>query len=298
MAEKRDKKFEFDGQKWYIDGYIANVLNTVVYNLPKDWDCIIIITGNRTVRIGKSVLAMTICAYIASRMKQVGIQTKFGLDDLYFDSESMTKAALQKPKYSINWYDEGGEVLAKSMWSSQKQRDLIQFFEECGQLNQVFVIVAPDFFKLNEGIAVARSEHLFNVFRANKEKILYENGEQKPVIEYVRGRVEYFNRKSKALLYDIAQSTKKRNYSIVNHEFWGSFTDQYPLHKPEYIKRKYEALRRFEAKRDKEKDEKSNRYSRKMQQVVQNLVKDGKTLREIAEIIELTEERARQYTQM
>ena len=51
------------------------------------------------------------------------------------------------------------------------QQDLLDFFAECGQLNQVFVIVAPDFFKLSEEIAVARSEYLINVYRKDIIKL-------------------------------------------------------------------------------------------------------------------------------
>jgi len=44
------------------------------------------------------------------------------------------------------------------------------FLIECGQLNQIFVLVLPDFFGLKEDIAVARSEFLFKMFIGQKRR--------------------------------------------------------------------------------------------------------------------------------
>lgn len=46
-------KFEFQGKEYHIDRYLANALITLVYNVRKDWDFVILVSGNRQVRIGK-----------------------------------------------------------------------------------------------------------------------------------------------------------------------------------------------------------------------------------------------------
>ena len=49
-------KFEFKGKEYYIDGYLASQLDSIVYNVKKDWDFVIMITGNRMVRVGNQSL--------------------------------------------------------------------------------------------------------------------------------------------------------------------------------------------------------------------------------------------------
>lgn len=46
-------KFLWKGNEYYIDGFLASLLNSIVYNIKKDWDFVILITGDRGVRVGK-----------------------------------------------------------------------------------------------------------------------------------------------------------------------------------------------------------------------------------------------------
>ena len=158
-------KFLYQGKEYYIDRLLARQLDTLVYNVKKDYDFVIMITGDRAVRVGKSVLAMTVCAYLSVHLEKVGLANKYDIEDIYFDNKDMMKAAFQKPKYHINHYDEGREGLAANKAMKTMQQDLLDFFAECGQLNHIFVIVAPDLFKHSEELAVARRESLINVYR-------------------------------------------------------------------------------------------------------------------------------------
>ena len=45
--------FQFNGQDFVIDRYLANACASFVYNIDKDWDTMILISGNRMVRSGK-----------------------------------------------------------------------------------------------------------------------------------------------------------------------------------------------------------------------------------------------------
>lgn len=249
-------KFEFNGQEYYIDGYLAAQLLTIAYNLPKDWDIVIIITGDRVVRIGKSVLAITVCAFLAYVLKRMGKGIDFTIDDIYFDNKEMMEKAQEKPPYSINLYDEGREGLAANKAFSQVQKDLIDFFTECGQLNQIFVVVAPDFFDLKEYMAVARSEVLLNVYRKETPvKIdLFKDGTKYPVIRFDRGYFEFFSRARKRNLFDKSQSTRRKSYALVQHNFRGRFTNQYPIDETAYRQKKKEALARFKERHEKEKE--------------------------------------------
>ena len=46
-------RFSFSGQDLFIDDRLATQLNTVAYNIKNDWDVVILISGDRTVRVGK-----------------------------------------------------------------------------------------------------------------------------------------------------------------------------------------------------------------------------------------------------
>ena len=52
-----------------VNHQLKGALDSIVWNINKDWDFVIIVTGDGMVRTGKSVLAMQICAYLASRLK-------------------------------------------------------------------------------------------------------------------------------------------------------------------------------------------------------------------------------------
>lgn len=252
-------KFNFKGKEFYIDGLLARQLDTLVYNVKDDYDFVIIITGDRSVRVGKSVLAMTICAYLSEHLNKVGLKNKYDIKDVYFDNKDMMKGAFAKPQYHVNHYDEGREGLAANKAMKTMQHDLLDFFAECGQMNHIFVIVAPDFFKLSEEIAVARSEYLINVYRKDVEKMidLYKTGTKIPVVKLKRGQFEFFDRKRKQNLYDKSQSTRRKNYGLIKANFVGSFTNQYPLGEEEYRKEKKDALARFTKKKEDEKKTKN-----------------------------------------
>lgn len=253
-------KFKWKDQELYIDGILASRLQSFVYNLKNDWDFVLLVTGDRGVRVGKSVLAMTICAYLAYLLAKKGLHPDaYTPDDIYFDNAIMMDHAQQKPKYSINHYDEGREGLAANKAMKAFQQDLIDFFTECGQLNQIFVIVAPDFFELKEDMAVARSECLINVYR--KESFvnvdMFRDGNRSDVMRLDRGYFEFFGRKSKANLYDRAKTTRRKNYGLVKANFIGRFVDQYPIPEDIYKGKKKDSLARFKERHDQEKDKKN-----------------------------------------
>lgn len=232
-----------NGKSIYLDGFIMRQLDSVVYNIDKDWDFVIIITGDRMVRTGKSVLGMTVCAYLADRLN-----VPYTIDNVYFDGDKMIKDAINKPKFSIHHLDEAGKEFRRSGKMRHFQDNLVDYLEQCGQLNQIFVLVLPDFFKLREDIAVARSEHLINVYRRTEKitKKMYGEDTARPVDKFTRGYFQFFDRKRKTILYDKATTTKRKNYFLTKANFIGRFTNNYPIDQEAYREKKMTYLKELE----------------------------------------------------
>lgn len=249
-----------NGKEIYLDGYLIPQLDSLVYNIKNDWDFVIIITGDRMVRTGKSVFAMSLCAYLADRL-----DVPYTADNIFFDSQNMIDAAQTMPPYSIMHYDEGREGFAANKSAQTLQKDLLDYFAECGQNNHLFVIVLPDFFELKENMAIARSEFLINVYRRSKElkRDIYKDGEKRTVIKFERGFFEFYNRRKKQELFDKARSTRRKYYGLVKANFTGRFTNNYPIDEEGYRKKKKEALARFSEKKAKEKETKDIAFIKK-----------------------------------
>ena len=279
-------KFPFNGKEWYIDKILATQLLTLVYNIKKDWDFVLLISGDRMVRVGKSVLGMTVCAFLCYAMNAYKIKTKFDLDDIFFDNSIMMDTVYNKPQYAINMYDEGREGLAASKTMKSIQQDILDFFAECGQLNQIFVIVLPDFFELKEPVAIGRSEFLLNVYRKPiaKEMDILGIGEKQPVVGFQRGFFQLFNRQRKAQLFDKARTTRRKNYGLVKANVIGRFTNQYPLDENLYRVKKMEALKRFQQK--KEEESKPRKDTRIRDKLILELYSKKINQQEIANIME------------
>lgn len=250
-----------EGLEIYLDGNLKSALDSMVYNIKADWDFVIVISGDRMVRVGKSVLAQNIAAYLSFRLK-----TSFNLDNIFFDSQSMIDAAQSMPKNSILIYDEGREGLAASKNGKQLQNDLLDYFAECGQMNHIFIVVLPDFFELKENIAVGRSECLINVYRKTENSMMdiYNEGEKLPIVKLERGYFEFFARKTKEKLYDIARSKHMKNYSVVKANFIGRFTNTYCVDEIAYREKKRQALQRFKEKKEQEHKSKSDTIRNKI----------------------------------
>lgn len=230
----------------YFDGMLKSALDSLIYNASADWDFVIIVSGDRMVRVGKSVLAMQIAGYLAYRLK-----TQFSLKNIFFDSQEMINYAQNCPKNSVLVFDEAREGLAASKNGKKLQQDLLDYFAECGQLNHIFIIVLPDFFELKENIAVGRSEYLINVYRKETQLMAdpYNEGTKIPVVRLDRGYFEFYSRNKKQTLYDASQHRHQKNYHLVKCNFYGRFTNTYIVDETEYKLAKKAALARFEEKK-------------------------------------------------
>ena len=75
MERVTDKEF-------WMDGYLKSNLNTLCYNLPNDWDSVILISGSGMVRMGKNVLAQQVGYYVSWKMG-----TPFSLENVCFSGD-------------------------------------------------------------------------------------------------------------------------------------------------------------------------------------------------------------------
>lgn len=242
---------------YYMDRWLKENLDDIKPFLKKDWDCVGIVSGHGKVRIGKSTLAMQICHYLAwvfaggkiianekgevQEVIQPKEKVKFSLEEnVVFSADALQEAAsdLYK-KYGKNQvilYDEGKQGLDSARAMENINKGMEDFFQECGFMGHVIIICLPNFFKLHEDYAVARSFFLVDVFHDK---------------EYNRGYFNFYNDRQKENLYYFG---KKRigitaKYNSAKESFWGRFYSWMPFDKQEYEKRKQIELEKKRARK-------------------------------------------------
>lgn len=234
---------------YYMNGWLKNNLDNVVGFLKKEWDCVGIVSGHGKVRIGKSTLAMQISFYLAwvlaggrmitnEKNQVVDLvnpknPVRFTLDEnVVFSADQLqdraTKLYNKYGKNQVILYDEGRQGLDSARAMENINKGMEDFFQECGFMGHVIIIVLPSFFKLHEDYAVARSLFLVDVFHDKN---------------YNRGYFNFYNDRQKEWLYFLG---KKRlgvthKYGSAKENFWGKFYKWMP-----FDKSKYEALKKEE----------------------------------------------------
>jgi len=287
--------FEWNNIPLKIDKMLAEVLASLAYNVEQDWDFVIVITGDRTVRTGKSVLAMTVCAFIAYMLKKLGLnENAFNENNIFFDGSAMMSKVQEFKPYSVVQMDEARESLASSKTMQQTQQNILDFFAECGQLKNIFVLVLPDYFELKEIISVARSEILINVSRetAIVHKDFMGDGIKRPIVMFKRGTFKLYNRESKSMMYDLFRTSRQKNYNCVRPSFPpGSFENQYPIDEKKYREMKAAALARFKERHNKE-NQKDSKLKEQLIRAYQVIEKTNPNMqkKEIASLLGVTKE--------
>jgi len=284
-------EFEWNNTKLKIDKMLAETLATLVYNVQEDWDFVIVITGDRTTRTGKSVLAMTCCAFMAYMLKKQNLnENAFSEKNIFFEGAKMMEKAQELPKYSIIQMDEARESLAASKSMQQVQQNILDFFAECAQLRDIFVIVLPDFFELKEIMSIARSELLINVYRETSvvHKDFMGDGIKRPIAMFKRGQFRLYNRQAKSVMYDIFRTSRRKDYNCVRPSFpTGSFENQYPINEKQYRDMKSEALARFKERHEKKENKKLLVAKQQLGITISLLKESGMKQKDIADRLNL-----------
>lgn len=191
-------------------------------------DNLIIVDGDEG--YGKSNLAVGVGYYVAQTMGR-----SFSLKNVFFDSEELTKFAVDNDEQVIIWDEAALEGLAAE-WRNKTQLRLIKLLMIARKKKHFWIFNIPKFFKLAEYIALDRSICLLHVYAKNEMKL---------------GQWAYFNRKRKEKLYEDWRIRKKRNYK-KHYMIKGIFKEVIPivLDEDEYDKKKDEAIQKFGATKE------------------------------------------------
>jgi len=217
-----------DKQYWLHPNLKKN-LGTVIYNIKNGWDFVIIITGDGMTRVGKTKLGQQIGYYLSYKLG-----TPFTLNNIVFGGSDLIKKAHQLPKMSCIMNDESRSDLSSKKVMSQMTGELMDFFNECGKYNHVYILIATDYFDFNKGIAVTRSELLINVKRTS-QKVTLANGDE--VMKFTRGYYDIYGRDKKRKLYKIGKKNYD-DYRIVPRDTYGEFRKYWVINEEEYEKKK------------------------------------------------------------
>jgi len=152
-------KFKWKGEEYYIDNILKGVLDNELRDVTRDDDLPIVILGKE--RSGKTVLARdTICPYVAYKL-----HTKFGIDNINFTASEYMDFSLNAPQYTPILLDESRRDLGRSKRGGIKEM-FNDFMSECGDQNQIHVLVLPDYTSLDRDLAKRRLKVLIEVVKS------------------------------------------------------------------------------------------------------------------------------------
>lgn len=265
------ERFPEKPEGFFLDPALKANLDHLVKAITKDNDFVIIVSGSGQVRVGKSVLAMQIGAYLTEEVnKQEKTNNEFGLNNFVFRGAHLIEKAKDMPKYSVIIYDEAGSDLMGRKVMHQSTQAVLDFFREAGQLNLFLILVIPDFFDLPKGIAITRSTLLLDVDYREK---------------FTRGLFRLYGKRQKKLLYLIGKRFLDYDASKPDYPH-GSFTNFYPVDKMKYQELKLAALTGRSVE-DLQKKEKQNlKYTHQRNILIRHIYKNyGMTQKEIGDLI-------------
>jgi len=239
-----------------MDGFLMENLNGIPGFVDKGWDVVGIVTGHGKVRIGKSTLGFQIgyyCAWMMAGGRMVTHrdaetnqlitdsiispknQVRFDLNEnVVFKPEDLVEQAIKLHdkygKHQVIVYDEGREGLDSRMMDAIHET-MEDFFQKCGYMGHIILLVLPNFFKLHEDYAVSRSLFLIDCMTNRKKQ---------------RGFMNFYDEIQKEWLYFLG---KKRigitqKYNAANESFSGRFSQWMPFDKDEYDALKQKSLKR------------------------------------------------------
>jgi len=232
---------------FYLDRWMKENLDGIPKFLSKSWDVVGIVSGHGKVRIGKSTLALQIAFYIAwilaggkviadengNAIEVIPPKRKlnFSLDNIVFSPDELMKQAQKLPPGSVLVYDEGRSGLDSARAMESINKGMQDFFQECGVLGHVIIIVLPSFFKLHEDYAIARSLFLVDVYADKK---------------FNRGFFNFYNENQKEWLYYLGKKKVgiSAKYSSAKASFFGTFTSWMGVDKEAYEQKKKDAIKK------------------------------------------------------
>lgn len=208
----------FAGQKTegrYFDAILYDNLKVMAEVIVKDMTFLGVISSSTLENgTGKSTLATQIGEAWTEIMYNLhGIEIPFDMNQIVFKPEDLIDRAFKVPKYSMIMLDEWED---QHYWSKLGM-SLRQFFRKCRQLNLFILIIIPNFFQLPINYAISRSIFFIDVRFEGK---------------FERGYFRFYDFHKKKDLYLLGKKTQ--NYSVVEPNFSGRFTNGYGVNEKEY----------------------------------------------------------------
>lgn len=217
------KVFEGQHDEFYMDGFLRENLNVAKDVIRQDWDMTFVVDGAEG--SGKSVFAMQMAYFCDPTIT---------LDRVVFTPRELMKAVREATKYQAIIYDEAYTGLSARAAMSLINRTLVKMFAEMRQKNLFVFVVMPCFFDLDKYLALWRSRALIHVYTGKK---------------FERGMFRFYNVDRKKTLY--VAGKKFYSYHVPKPNFFGRFTNHYPLNQKEYRQKKLDSLTNKADKEDK-----------------------------------------------
>jgi len=189
--------------EWKFHEMTKNNLDELLRHNKNDWDFKIIITGDGLTRVGKTTVAGQIGRYLDPNSDED--------NNWCYDGSKLRKMGQTLGKGAVLIYDEAKEGLDSKKAMHKYSQNILEYFCECGCLNQFLIIILPDFFDLNKSIALNLSICLINVLVDN---------------DFKRGEFEFYNRPAKRLLY--IKGKKYHDYLAHKPSFKGRYINYFP----------------------------------------------------------------------
>jgi hypothetical protein len=272
-----------DKQYW-MDEKILNVINTYCYNISDGHDFMILLTGSAKKRVGKTMLGSQIGCYAGSVLG-----TPFDESNIAFGGRELIEIAKSHPHRSAIIDDESRTDFSSKRQMERFNKDLMDFFSECGKFNDLIILIAPDFFEFSKSIAVNMSDLLINIRREKSDPIkltkkqIADSGlnisEGTEVVRIIRGNWDIYDAEGKKRAYIWG----KKNFDEYNTKFrasYGEFRLFWPIDTEKYETRKDSFISR---------DRGAGRESGKIKAAIKNMIKAGVKQRDIASYFGFTE---------
>jgi len=189
--------------KFKIHSILKSNLDILKRENKKDWDFKIIISGDGMTRIGKTTLAGQIGLYLDENMVE---------QNWCYDGSLLRTMGVSIGKGKCMIYDEAKSGLDSKRAMQKYSQNIVDYFNECGYLNQFLIIILPDFFDLNKSVALNLSVFLLNVTTND---------------EMQRGYFDFYSRRNKRILY--IKGKKFYQYERSLRNFSGTFTNYFPF---------------------------------------------------------------------
>ena len=157
----RFSKNMIDNPEDYLDEVTMLTLdNVITHGLLKDYDCVIVICADKTgVGVGKSTLAMLMCAYVAKKLGN-----KFTPEYIIFDTMDYRLLERKLKPMSCIQFDEAIDVFFSRNAMTKNQRTMTMKFAKIRQQRHFVVLCIPSILMLSKwfrGTGQTRTNAIF-----------------------------------------------------------------------------------------------------------------------------------------